>query len=109
MPDATPPVPRAWNPGAPTPPGRPRRLRLLTVLLGLVAVTGVAVGLLYWFAPPRAPAVLPVWITSGPGDSGPVPWAEQDRAALADTGLLGRPGDETAANPNRDQLRLRFR
>lgn len=109
MAEPTPPVPRLWGIGAPPPPGRPRRLRLLLVILGLVLVTGVGVGLLYWFLPPRTPAALTVWITAGPGESGPVPWAEQDRAALTEAGVLGRQLDDPAANPNRDQVRLRFK
>src|SRR4051794_34384860 len=98
MTDATPPVPRLWGPTAPPPPGRPRRVRLLAVLLGLVLVAGVGLGLLYWFAPPRPTAALAVWITAEPGGAGSVPWAAQDRAALADAGLLGRPLDDVAAN-----------
>jgi hypothetical protein len=76
-------------------------------MVALAALAGVAVGLLYWLSPPREAAVLSVAITAGPGETGPVPWAEQDRAALASANLLGRPL-ETGANPSRDQIRLRF-
>jgi hypothetical protein len=34
---------------------------------------------------------------------------EEDRLALSDGGWLGRSRDEWSANPNRDQIRLRFR
>ncbi|MBN9121190.1 MAG: hypothetical protein J0I06_18900, partial [Planctomycetes bacterium] len=105
MSDAS-PTPRLWRSSGPTPPGAPRRARLLLVLLALTVVAGTAVGLLYWLSPPRAVAVLPVAITAGPGGSGPVPWAEQDRAAL--TELLGRPLEDPGANPSRDQIRMRF-
>jgi hypothetical protein len=81
---------------------------LLWVLLALVAVTGVGIGMLSWLSPPRQPAVLPVAITTNP-NGGPTPWFEQDRAVLAGGELLGKPLDDWAANPNRDQIRLRFR
>ena len=103
----TPSPPRLWRSSGPTPPGAGRRRRLLFVLLALTVLAGVGIGLLYWLTPPRAVAVLPVSITAGPGGSGPVPWAEQDRAAFAETNLLGRPL-VAGANPSRDQIRLRF-
>ncbi|MCI0704319.1 MAG: carboxypeptidase-like regulatory domain-containing protein [Planctomycetia bacterium] len=104
----TPSPPRLWRTRGPTPPGARRRSRLLGVLLALTALAGVAAGLLYWLSPPSQPAVLSVSITAGPTGSGPVPWAEQDRAALISSGVLGRPIDDPAANPSRDQIRLRF-
>ncbi len=103
MPDSP---PRLWRTGAPPAPGASRRARLLFVLVALTLLVGVAAGLLYWLSPPREVAVLPVTITAGPAGSGPVPWAEQDRAALAAANLLGRAPD--GANPSRDQIRLRF-
>jgi hypothetical protein len=108
-PPAPPPPGRSWGPDLPTPPGRGRRKALLAVLVALVALAGVTLGLLYWFAPPLPLAALPVWVTTEPGSAGPVPWAAQDRAALLAGDPLGRPLDDPAANPTRDQLRLRFR
>src|SRR5437764_11101094 len=99
-------VPALWRAAAPS-AARSRRRSLLWVLLALTAVTGTTLGVLYWLTPPPAVAVLPVWVTAEP-DGGPVPWAEQDRAALLDGGLLGRPLADPAANPSRDQIRLRF-
>src|SRR5262245_9870230 len=96
-------TPRLLRSSGPTPPSASRRARLLFVILALAVLAGVAAGLLYWMAPPRAVAVLPVSITAGPRESGPVPWAEQDRAAL--TELLGRPLEDASANPSRDQIR----
>jgi hypothetical protein len=81
---------------------------LLWVLLALVVVTGAGIGVLSWLSPPQQPAVLPVAITTNP-NGGPTAWFEQDRAVLAGGELLGRPLDDWAANPNRDQIRLRFR
>ncbi len=108
MPNAPIPVPvRAWKTDH-SAPGKSRRTLLLGVLLGLIALAGVTLGLLYWLSPPRAPAVLPLVIATNP-DGGPVAWLDADRAALADGGWLGRPLDDWAANPHRDQIRLRFR
>ena len=109
MADTPPPVKPNWGPTSPQPPGRSRRRKLLAVLIALVVLAGVGVGLLYWFAPPRAPRSLPIWIVAEPGSVSPVPWAAQDRAALLDAGLLGQPLDDVSANPNRDQIRLRFK
>src|SRR5579883_2984694 len=100
--------PRLWRLDRPTPPGGTRRARLLFVLLTLMTLAGVGIGLLYWLSPPRGGAVLPVSITAEPRESGPVPWAEQDREAFASTNLLGQPLDDSSANPSRDQIRLRF-
>lgn len=100
--------PRLWRTDGPTPPGATRRARLLVVLLILMTLAGVGIGLLYWLSPPREVVVLPVSITTDPREGGPVPWGEQDRAALASLNLLGRPLDDASANPSRDQIRLRF-
>lgn len=108
MPEPTAPVPRSWGPDLPVPHGKARRYALLVVLLTLVVLAGVTVGLLYWLSPPRTPNALPVWVTAEAGVEIPVPWAVQDRAAILDGRLLGHPLDDTA-NPNRDQLRYRFR
>src|SRR5262249_8617071 len=108
MADISPPVSPTWGPASPPPPGKGRRRKLLAVLIALVVLVGVAVGLLYWFTPPRTPATLPVWITAEPGSASPVPWSAQDRAPLLAAGLLGRTLDDPAANPHRDQIRLRF-
>src|SRR5687767_14685537 len=104
----TPPVTPTWGPANPPPAGRNRRRKLLAVLITLVVLAGVAVGLLYWFVPPRVPRALPIFITAEPGSASVVPWAAQDRAAILDAGLLGQPLDDLSANPNRDQIRLRF-
>ena len=90
--------PRLWRTAAPS-PGASRRAALLAVLLTLTAVAAVAAGMLYWLAPPREVAVLPVTITAAA-------WAEHDRAALANE--LGRPLSDIGANPGRDQIRVRF-
>src|SRR5947209_19329764 len=106
MADTLTPVPALWRSAAPS-AARSRRRTLLGVLLALALLAGAVLGLLHWLTPPPAVAVLPVWVTAEP-DGGPVPWAEQDRAALLDSGLLGRPHGDTAANPSRDQIRLWF-
>ena len=107
MPDPS-ATPRLWRFSAPPSPGAGRRTRLLFVLAVLTAFAGVVIGLLYWVSPPRPVAVLPVAITIGPVESGAVPWAERDRAALAASDLLGQAIDDPSANPSRDQIRLRF-
>lgn len=109
--------PTSTTPAAPLPgwktdgsplPGKSRRSLILFVLAGLVAVAGSFIGLLALLSPPVVPVVLPIAITTE--HSGyTVPWMEEDRLALSDGGFLGRPLDEWAANPNRDQIRLRFR
>ena len=101
-------TPRVWRTDGPTPPGKSRRVMLLGVLLALIVLTGVGIGLLYWLSPPAEPGVLPIAITANP-DGGPAAWLEADRAAFADGELLGKPLDDWGANPNRDQIRLRFR
>jgi hypothetical protein len=98
----------AWRADGPALPGKSRRKTLLRVLLGLVAVTGVGIGVLLWMSPPATPTVLPIATTTNP-DGSPAAWLEQDRAVLAGGELLGKPLDDWAANPNRDQIRLRFR
>jgi hypothetical protein len=97
----TPSPPRLWRTHGPTPPGAGRRSRLLAVLLVLTVFAGIGAALLYWMAPAREVAVLPVSVTTAP-------WGEQDRAAIVSTSALGRPLDDGSANPNRDQIRLRF-
>jgi hypothetical protein len=92
----------------PTPPGKSRRFVLLFVLSGIVAVAGVCVGLLFWLAPPPAPAVLPLVITVD-REGLMIPGIEEDRLALSVAGVLGRPLDDWNANPSRDQIRLRFK
>lgn len=103
MPD-TPTTPRLWRFGAPPAPGTGRRARLFVVLVAFTVIAGAVAALLYWVSPPKEVAALSVAITTGPAGSGPVPWAEQDRAALAASGSL----DDTGENPSRDQIRLRF-
>lgn len=107
MADAAPSVNPTWGPGN-APPAIRRRKWLLAAIVGLVLITGIAIGLMFWFAPPRTPLALPIWIVAEPGSASPVPWAAQDRAALLESGVLGRTIDEPTANPNRDQIRLRF-
>jgi hypothetical protein len=97
-----------WKTDGPVPPGKSRRSVLLGVLLGLVGVVGVFAGVLYWLSPPAEPALLPIAITSG-ASGGAVPWLEEDRQSLAEGGWLGKPIEDWSANPNRDQIRLRFR
>jgi hypothetical protein len=99
-------TPRMWKADAPS-PGKSRRTLLLGVILALTALVGLGIGLLSWLSPPREPAVLPVTITTNP-DGTAAAGFEQDRAALADGNVLGRPLDDWDANPDRDQIRLRF-
>lgn len=90
---------------------RPRRRLLALMLLALVAVAGTLLGLILWLSPPRPVALAPIWITTEPAASGipgVVPWTSQDRAAILDRQLLGKPIEE-GANPSRDQIRLRLK
>ena len=98
----------AWKTDGPPLPGKRHRSLILFVLFALIAVTGSFIGILHWLSPPVVPTVLPVVITTE--HSGyTVPWMEEDRVALSEGGFLGHPLDEWGANPNRDQIRLRFR
>ena len=56
---------------------------------------------------PREPEVLPIAIVANP-DGTAAAWLEQDRVRLAEGNLLGKPLNEWTANPDRDQIRLRF-
>lgn len=93
----------------------PTRLRirtLFTLVLALAVVMGAALGVLLWLSPPKIPAFLPLWITTEPataGVTGVVPWSVQDRFAIVDANLLGKPTGDMAANPSRDQIRLRLK
>ncbi len=89
------------------PAGRPRRRRLLFVLLALVGLTGVTLGVVLWLAVPEPVAFVPVFVTTAPGDA-PVPGLDGDRTALLAEGLFATPIVPADANPTRDQLRLRF-
>jgi hypothetical protein len=108
MSGTSPPAVPVWKTDGPPSPGKGRRSLLLFVLLGLIAVFGIFIGLLYWLSPPIEPSILPVVIAMEPSGH-TVPWMEEDRLALSEGGWLGRPRDDWAANPNRDQIRLRFR
>lgn len=104
-PPSTTPV---WKTEGSTPPGKSRRALSLFVLSGLISVSGVLVGLLYWLSPPTPASVLPVFVTLDQLGRA-IPWLEADRLALSQQNGPGQSPPEWSSNPNRDQIRLRFR